>query len=170
MSILEGPDFVKSSLALAISLRVIERGVLQNQFSAFLKKMDSKDIIVKFLNSEAKLFCGIELILQAIAVASIKISVESIAESFISEYNRRDDKLRTLSEDAAEFEMEIAKNGPVMAECDSVVKEGLDLYFNTKTKSKKWNFITRSGAVDGNLVGKRVSKILGESSRLPFMS
>ena len=126
--------------------------------------MDSKGIIAKFLNSEAKLFCGIELILQAIAVASIKISVESIAESFISEYNRRNDKLRTLSEDAAEFEMEIAKNGPVMAECDSVVKEGLDLYFNTKTKSKKWNFITRSGAVDGNLVGKRVSKILGESS------
>ena len=57
---------------------------------------------------------SIELILQAIVVASIKISVESIAESFISEYNRRNDKLRTLSEDAAEFEMEIAKNGPVM--------------------------------------------------------
>ena len=75
-----------------------------------------------------------------------------------------------MSEDAAEFEMEIAKNGPVMAECDSVVKEGLDLYFNTQTKSKKWNFITRSGAVDGNLVGKRVSMILGKSSRLPFMS
>ena len=40
--------------------------------------MDSKDIIVKLLNSEAKLFCGIELILQVIAVASINISVESI--------------------------------------------------------------------------------------------
>ena len=79
VSILEGPDFVKSSLALARSLRVIDREVLQNQFSAFaekleeltkdiseddLKKMDSKDIIVKFLNSEAKLFCGIELILK----------------------------------------------------------------------------------------------------------
>ena len=105
---------------------------------------------------------SIELILQAIVVASIKISVESIAESFIGEYNRRNDKLRTLSEDAAEFDMEIAKNGPVMAECDSVVKECLDIYFNTKTKSNKWNFITRSGAVE--LVGKRVSKILGESS------
>ena len=35
-----------------------------------------------------------------------------------------------MSENAAEFEMEIAKNGPVMAECDSV----LDMYFNTKTK------------------------------------
>ena len=184
VSLLEGPEFVKSSLALARSLRVIDKEVLQDQFSAFakkleeltkdiseddLKKMDSKDLIVKFFNSEAKLFCGIELILQAIAVASIKISVESVAESFISEYNRRNDKLRTLSEDAAEFEMEIAKNGPVMAECDSVVKEGLDLYFNTKTKSKKWNFITRSGAVDGQLVGKRVSKILSESFRLPFM-
>ena len=96
--------------------------------------------------------------------------MESVAESFISEYNRRNDKLRTLSEDAAEFEMEIAKNGPVMAECDSVVKEGLDLYFNTKSKSKKWNFITKSGAVDAHLLGKQVSKILGESSRLPFMS
>ena len=129
VSLLEGPEFVKSSLALARSLRVIDKEVLQDQFSAFakkleeltkdiseddLKKMDSKDLIVKFFNSEAKLFCGIELILQAIAVASIKISVESVAESFISDYNRRNDKLRTLSEDAAEFEMEIAKNGPVM--------------------------------------------------------
>ena len=81
----------------------------------------------------------------------------------------RNDKLRTLSEDAAEFEMEIAKNGPVMAECDSVVKEGLDLYFNVKSKYKKWKFITKSGAVDAHLLGKRVSKILGEFFRLPFM-
>ena len=103
--------------------------------------------------------------MKAIAVACIKISVEFIAESFISEYNRRNDKLRTLTEDAADFEMEIAKNGPVMAECDAVVKEGLDLYFGTKTKSKKWNFITKAGAVDGQLLGKRVSKILGQSSR-----
>ena len=107
--------------------------------------------------------------MQAIAVASIKISVESIAESFISEYNRRNDKLRTLSEDAAEFEMEISKNGPVLAQCDAVVKEGLDLYFDTKTRSKKWNFISRAGAVDGQLQGKRVSKILAEVSKLPFM-
>ena len=182
---LEGPEFVKSSLVLARSLRLMDKEVLLNQFSVFsrkleevtkdiseenLLKMESKDLIVRFFNSDAKLFCGIELILEAIAVASIKISVESVAESFISEYNRRNDKLRTLSEDAAEFEMEIAKNGPVMAECDSVVKEGLDLYFNTKSKSKKWNFITKPGAVDAHLLGKWVSKILGETSRLPFIS
>ena len=129
----------------------------------------SKDLIVRFFDSKERLFIGIELIMQSIAVASIKISVESIAESFISEYNRRNDKLRTLSEEAADFEMEIAKNGPVMAECDNVVKEGLDLYFREKTQAKKWRFVTKAGEIDTQLLGKRVSKILGQSSKLPFM-
>ena len=109
-----------------------------------MRNCDSKDSIFEFFSSKKKLFVVNEMVLQSIAVASIKISVESIAESFISEYNRRNDKLRTLSEDAAEFEMEISKNGPVIAECESVVKEGLDLYFNTKSKTKKWNFITKA--------------------------
>ena len=39
---------------------------------------------------------SIELILQAIVVASIKISVKSIAETFISDYNRKNDKLRKM--------------------------------------------------------------------------
>ena len=184
ISLLEGPAFVESSVALARSLRVFDKDVILRQFAEFVKKlelitkdlsdeelkdMDSKDLIVRFFNSEDRLFSGIELVMQAIAVACIKVSVESIAESFISEYNRRNDKLRTLSEDAAHFEMEIAKNGPVMAECDAVVRESLNLYFGSKSKSKKWNFITKSGAVDGKLLGKRVSKILGQSSRFPFM-
>ena len=76
---------------------------------------------------------------------------------------------RTLSEDAAEFEMEISKNGPVIAECECVVKEGLDLSFNTKSKTKKWNFITKAVAVDGKLLGKVVSRILWETSQLSFM-
>ena len=99
---------MKSSLVLARTLRLMDKEVLLNQFSVFsgkleevtkdiseenLLKMDSKDLIVRFFNSEAKLFCGIELILEAIAVASIKISVESVAESSISDYNRRNDKL-----------------------------------------------------------------------------
>ena len=184
INLLEGPAFWKSAITLARSVRVIDKEVFLEQFSLFLKKLetvtkdisdadlkkfDSKDLIKEFFSTEKKLYVGVEMILQAIAVASIKISVESIAESFISEYNRRNDKLRTLSEDAAEFEMEISKNGPVIAECDTIVKEGLDLYFNTKSKTKKWNFITKAGAVDGKLMGKRVSKILSETSTLPFM-
>ena len=167
ISLLEGPTYLKSCLALVRSLGIVEKEVILIQFDTFvkklaevtkdlsdaeLKKVYSKDLIIQFLSSKKKLFCGVELIMQAIAVASIKISVESIAESFISEYNRRNDKLRTLTDDAANFEMEISKNGPLVAECDAVVKEGLDSYFNTKTRSKKWNFITRSGAVDGKLL------------------
>ena len=56
--------------------------------------------------------------------------------------------------------MEISKNGPVTAECECVVKEGLDLSFNTKSKTKKWNFITKAAAVDDKHLGKVVSKIL----------
>ena len=59
------------------------------------KKCDSKDFIIKFLSSEKQLLCGIEMIIQAIAGASVQISVES----------RRNDKLITLSEDAAGHEM-----------------------------------------------------------------
>jgi hypothetical protein len=102
-------------------------GVLQSFNSLPFQRYDKFQTPMGVLEkmSEKKLYVGVEMILQAIAVSSIKISVESIAESFISEYNRRNDKLRTLSEDAAEFEMEISKNGPVIAECVVVVAWGL---------------------------------------------
>ena len=49
-----------------------------------LKKVDSKDLIKHFMRTQL-LYEGIEMVMQATAVAAIKISVESVAKSVISQ-------------------------------------------------------------------------------------
>ena len=48
--------------------------------------------------------------------------------------------------------MEISKNGPVVAQhCDAAAKDGLGMYFATKTRIEKLNFITKADGVNVNL-------------------
>ena len=95
------------------SLCIIE--VLEDQFSMFLKKLecitkhdstekiqsyDSKEII-RIFSSKPDLYKGIEHVMQAAYVGAINTSVESIAESIISIYNRHNSDIRPIGEDAA---------------------------------------------------------------------
>ena len=106
-----------------------------------LEKSDPKEIIKYFMQHE-KLYIGIELVMQATAVASVKISVESIVESFISVYNIHNSKIRPIKEETAEDEMMIHLNGPQLGEADDTLTDALDLHFN----GGPWHF-----TIQGNI-------------------
>ena len=58
------------------------------------------------------------MILQTMAVASVKHSCESILESFVSKYENHFDIRRNVNEESANEEFEIAVNGPNLAHSD----------------------------------------------------
>ena len=90
------------------------------------------------------------------------MSVESIAESFISIYNLHNSKLRSIEETTAEAEMMIDMNGPEIGEAENVLKSALDLHF----EGKPWHFI-----VERNIFitpGETEKGILKKKSSLPF--
>ena len=126
------------------NLRIISKEDMENQFKLFLQRLhsvsqfkicqdieesDPKQIIKHFMQHE-HLYKDIELIMQATAVASIKLGVESIAESYISVYNLHNTKLRAISEKTAEDEMMIHIIGPLLGEVDKTLKAALDKHFN----------------------------------------
>ena len=73
------------------------------------------------------------MIMQALAVSSVKVSCESVLES-VSKYEIHFDERRNLSEIGANEEFEIAMNGPNVANCDNVVKAAMDKYWLSKNK------------------------------------
>ena len=62
------------------------------------------------------MYSGIEAVMQACVVGSIKTSVESVAESMISKYNIHNSKIRRITDDVADDEMIIDYNGPDIGE------------------------------------------------------
>ena len=67
-----------------------------------------------------------------------------------------------MGEDSAADEFEIAVNGPNLANCDSVVREAMGLYWGRKP----WHFFKDSIVESGDSVLKR----LKASSHLPIMN
>ena len=61
---------------------------------------------------------GIEITLQSICAAAVKVSVESDVESLVSMYKKHLKVERQMDEERAEEEMEIAENGPILAKAD----------------------------------------------------
>ena len=59
-----------------------------------LMHKDPKDLLKLFFDPDLGHFVDIELILQALAVCSVKVSCESILESFVSVYENHFDKRR----------------------------------------------------------------------------
>ena len=136
-----------------------------------ISKMDPKDIIKKFYNSAAKHYENVEMIVHGILVASIKVSVESVAKFMISRYNLRNSDIHQIGEDSAHEEMMISCNGPSLGECDRVIKAALDKYFivhNTQ-QNGEWHFLTRAGQQDIKLYGKVEKRVLSQKSKLSFM-
>ena len=69
-----------------------------------LQKLDSKILIKYFFDPEKKLYIDIEMVLQAMAVASVNHSCESILESFVSRYENHFDMRRNVDEETANEE------------------------------------------------------------------
>ena len=117
--LLEKVRFVESCLKVDRNLREYTDLEISNQFRLFLtrlkevtendtieklEKSDPKHLIQKFMINE-ELHEGIEIIIQVCVGGSIKISVESVAESLISKYNNYNSKIRRISDEIADFEM-----------------------------------------------------------------
>ena len=102
--------------------------------------MDSKVLIKKFFDEDNKSYEGIEMVLHAVAVASVKSSCESILESFVSQYENHFDERRNVDEQTATEEFEISVNGPSLSHADSVITVAMDLCLN----GKPWHFIRKS--------------------------
>ena len=105
-----------------------------------LKALDTRILIKEFFDLKKKLYLDIEMIIQAMAVASVKHSCESVLESFVSKYENHFDERRNVDEKTANEEFEICVNGPNLANADAVVIDAMDLYW----AGKPWHFFRTS--------------------------
>ena len=81
-----------------------------------------------FLDKDLKSFEGVEII------AAVKISFQNDVESLVSRYEKNFKADRQLGEDNAEFEMDIAENGPLLIHADGILKNAMDkCWSNTET-------------------------------------
>ena len=136
-----------------------------------VKDLKSHDIIKDFLLTKLQLYEGIEITMQGICCAVVKISVESVVESLVSRYEVHFDKTRQLMEEHALQEMEIAENGPILARADSVIESAMNAYWNDSTDKGLWHFIRSEHDIAsfGDQEGKTITRLKKEKSRFPFM-
>ena len=100
-----------------------------------LGELDPETIIKQFIIPKGNLFCGIEMIIQAISVSCVKVSCESVLESLLSIFENHFDARRHMNEDSTSEEFTIAVNGPNLSHCDNLVKEAMDSYWGSKGSS-----------------------------------
>ena len=95
--------------------------------------LKSMKILEDFLNTDMKLFEGVEITMQGILCAAVKISVESVVESLVSRYEKHFDKSRKLTEENALDEMEISGNGPQRFKADSLLETAMNSYWKASS-------------------------------------
>ena len=186
VQVTEFPKFLNAVKCIPVrSLREVPEEELRRQFSEYLSRLeemtssmssevlaksDPKELLKKFFDPKGKLYRGIEMVMQALAVSSVKVSCESVLESFVSKYESHFDVRRNMSEEGANEEFEIAINGPNIAHCDSVIKEAMDDYWSGKKSS--WHFhkvsvVERLQNYD--LDSKVLDRLKNTHSHLPYM-
>ena len=181
LATLDYPKFKKAVDTIPVrSLREVPEDILAQQHKEFIKRLqmitddsdekelsrtDPKDIIKKYFDPTLRLLENIEMIVQAMAVACVKHSCESVLESLVSKFENHFDERRNMGEDSAAEEFEIAVNGPNIANCDSIVKEAMELHWN----KKPWHFY-KTSVVEKLYTDSTVLKRLKTSSHLPFMN
>ena len=101
------------------------------------------------------------MVLRATYEASIKLSVESVAESVISVYNLHNSKVRNIGEETANDELFIAFNGPEIGEADETLAAALDLHF--AKNNGQWHFTTNTLFKTS---GPTVQKMLQKKNKL----
>ena len=174
--------FVKSSKQLTGTLEEVPDELLETNYRKFLgilenhirlktnKNHDSKELIKDFLNSDLKLFKGVEICLQSICAAAVKISVESDVESLVSRYEKHFKVDRQLNEENAEDEMEIAENGPLLIHTDNILKAAMNKYWRAANPSGggAWHFVKgRSDVFSAK--SKVIERFRSEQSKFDFL-
>ena len=160
---------------------------LKKQFDLFLEKLieviskysveelrsptfDNKILLKKLFSPTEKHFEGIELIMHSLAVSCVKVSCESVLESFVSQYEHHFGIRRTMDEESANEEFNICSNGPELANSDSVIKDALDSYWAGKSWHFYRSYVDKSKLntyVEGSKV---LDKLSGRKSGLSVMN
>ena len=97
-----------------------------------IQKVTSIGILQDFISSQLRLFEGIELTIQALMSALVKVSVESVVESLVSRYESQFRKKRGLTEKNPMDEMEIAENGSSEFKADKLLLLAMQRYWSKK--------------------------------------
>ena len=176
-----GEQFLRASRQITGTLENIADMEIKENFAKFLKVMevvtknmkdtelDSK-CLIKLLLSDQNLSCGIELTLQSVVTAAVKISVESVVESLVSRYETHFDKKRQLQETHALEEMEIAENGPHLVHADKILKTAMNKYWAENSTDGVWHFCHKSSDIRTySNHSKVVQKFLNAKPKFPFM-
>ena len=128
--------------------------------------MDSKVLIKDLFNKHNTSYLGIEMVLYAISVASVKRSCESILASFVSQYENYFDECWNVDELLRSLRSQSLNQ---FFHTDSDITEALDLYW----KAKAWHFI-RTSSVEKLMNKAGVSSTLKrldiQNSGFPFMN
>ena len=162
-------DIPKDELNSQFKLFVARLGKITSKYTTKeLKELDTRILIKEFFDEKNKLYLDIEMVLQAMAVASVKHSCESILESFVSKFENHFDERRNVDEVTATEEFEISVNGPKLAHSEAVVREAMDLHWG----GKSWHFF-RTSKLDMlvNLSGmsSTIKRLNSEKNMLPIM-
>ena len=119
---LKASKYVRYIRQVTNTLNEVDDEEIKENYKAFVKKFEvylsgknsqppsSMNIIEDFLNTDLKLCNGVEITIQGILCAALKLSVESVVETIVSRYEKHFEKGRQLTEENALCEMEIAEN------------------------------------------------------------
>ena len=81
-----------------------------------------------------------EVTIQSICAAAVKLSVESDVESLVSRYEKHLKVDRQMEEENAEHEMEISENGPLLHHADNIIEMAMNKYWTESSANGRWLF------------------------------
>ena len=177
-------QFLSNVRSITATLDDVPNSTIKENYRLFLKKLEdylkrkdlkavtSLGILRDLISSDLKLYGGIQLTVQALLCASIKVSVESVVESLVSRYENHFHKNRGLKEENALDEMEIAENGPSEFRADKLLINAMDRYWKNETKSGQWHFTRTSQQHLSDYCfpsGKATMQRLSQPSKYPIM-
>ena len=147
----------------------MEKVFIKTAYFPDISKTDSKEIIQSILSNHIN-FNTVRVIVHCICVASVKVSVESVVESLVSQYENHFDSSRQPSEEHSLDEMIIVENGPLLHHADTIIDDAMIKYWREHNEKGEWHFLRRTDDVRSYIGGssKVVGKLLERKSKLPF--
>ena len=131
----------------------------------------SMEIFQLMFDSKNNKYQGTEHILAIVGRTMVSMSVESMAESWISVLEAHSTKTRGLEQLSMETEMMVAVNGPECVYSAAVVEQALSLYW-TKAKldsQKEGHFIRTWARKKQFVVSKAVDSLSASEARRGFL-
>ena len=119
------------------------------------RHLSSMELLEKLLDTEGKMYEGIETVMSILCRASLAMSVEAVVEGWVSIMEHHSSKRRPLAENSMEEEVVIAINGPDVVHCDGVVKESI----RNLIKKDHIHFVRKSDRIKSWFVSKSVDNL-----------